>query len=90
MRAATFLALRQNYPDLPRPYRSPLGKFGAWVTIAICVVTLLCQVQDDSFLRGSIWVMAWLGLGAVYYAVVARHRLVLSPDDMAATLCVST
>ena len=89
-RAATFLALRQNYPDLPRPYRSPLGKFGAWVTIAICVVTLLCQVQDDSFLRGSIWVMAWLGLGAVYYAVVAPHRLVLSPDDMAATLSVST
>ena len=85
-RAAAFLALRRNHPDIPRPYRSPLGRFGAWITIAICSVTLVCQVQDASFLRGSFWVMVWLGAGAVYYVSVARHRLILSPDEEAAAV----
>ncbi len=84
-RAAAFLALRRNHPDIPRPYRSPLGRFGAWLTIAICTITLVCQIQDSLFLQGSFWVMVWLAVGGIYYATIARHRLILSPDDEAAT-----
>lgn len=83
-RAAAFLALRRNFPDLIRPYRSPLGRFGAWITILICLVTLACQIRDPLFLQGSFWVMVWLGLAGVYYVFVARHRLILSPDEEAA------
>ncbi len=83
-RAAAFLVLRRDYPRLPRPFTSPLGRFGGWLTIAICLVTLVCQVQDPRFLQGSFWVVVWLGLGIAYYAMVARHRLILTPDEDAA------
>lgn len=83
-RAAAFLALRRDYPLLPRPFTSPMGTFGGWLTIAICLLTLICQVQDPLFLQGSFWVIVWLGLGIVYYALVARHRLILTPDEDAA------
>ncbi len=80
-RAAAFLTLRRAYPRLPRLFSSPMGRFGGWLTIAICVVTLVCQVQDPLFLQGSFWVVVWLGLGMAYYALVARHRLILTPDE---------
>jgi ethanolamine permease len=83
-RAAAFLALRRDYPQLPRPFASPLGRFGGWLTIAICVVTLVCQVQDPRFLQGSFWVVIWLLLAIAYYVTIARHRLILTPDETAA------
>jgi ethanolamine permease len=83
-RAAAFLALRRDYPHLPRPFASPLGRFGGWLTIAICAVTLLCQVQDPRFLQGAFWVVIWLLLAIAYYLGVARHRLILTPDEAAA------
>ncbi len=84
-RAAAFLVLRRKYPGLPRPFVSPMGNFGAWTTIAICLVTLVCQIQDESFVLGSFWVVVWLALGGIYYVVAARHRLILSPDEAAAS-----
>ncbi len=83
-RAAAFLALRRNFPSLPRPFVSPMGQSGAWLTIGICLLTLACQVLAQSFLHGSVWVIGWMALGATYYALIARHRLVLTPDEAAA------
>lgn len=83
-RAAAFLALRRNFPMLKRPFVSPMGPAGAWLTLAICGVTLACQVRDQGFFDGSIWVAGWIALGAVYYALIARHRLVLTPEETAA------
>ncbi len=83
-RAAAFLALRRDYPLLPRPFTSPMGRFGGWLTIVICLLTLVCQIQDPLFLQGSFWVVVWLALAIGYYAVFARHRLVLAPDEEAA------
>lgn len=83
-RAAAFLVLRHDYPTLPRPFVSPMGRFGASVTIAICLLTLSCQLQDARFLQGSFWVIVWLALGVAYYAISARHRLILSPDEQSA------
>jgi ethanolamine permease len=34
-----------------------------------------------SALRGVIGVAAWFGVGILYYAIVGRHRLVLSPEE---------
>jgi ethanolamine permease len=83
-RAAAFLALRRDYPSLPRPFASPFGRFGGWLTIAICLTTLFCQIQDPRFLQGSFWVVIWLLLAIGYYVIVARHRLILTPDETAA------
>ena len=79
--ALSFILLRRNKPDIERPYRSPVGIPGAVVTIIIAVVTLGYQVQDPNFFRGVIWVILWCAVGIIYFALVGRHKLILSPEE---------
>jgi ethanolamine permease len=79
--AASFILLRKNQPHIERPYRSPLGVPGAVLTIVICVVTLLYQVQDPNFFKGVIWVIVWFAVGIVYFALIGRNKLILSPEE---------
>jgi ethanolamine permease len=81
MQAVSFILLRRNQPNIERPYRSPLGIPGAVVTIIIAVVTLFYQLQDPNFFRGVIWVIVWCAVGVVYFALVGRHKLILSPEE---------
>lgn len=77
----SFILLRRNQPNIERPYVSPLGVPGAIVTIVIAVVTLLYQLQDPNFFRGVLWVIVWLAVGVLYFALVGRNRLILSPEE---------
>lgn len=79
--AASFILLRRNQPNMERPYRSPLGIPGAVLTIVIGLVTLLYQVQDPNFFKGVIWVVVWFVVGIIYFALVGRHKLILSPEE---------
>jgi ethanolamine permease len=79
--AASFILLRKNAPHIKRPYRSPLGVPGAVLTIVIAVVTLFYQVQDPNFTKGVLWVLVWFAIAIVYFALVGRHKLVLSPEE---------
>ena len=81
LQAVSFILLRQNQPNIERPYRSPLGIPGAVLTIIIGVVTLFYQVQDPNFTKGVIWVVVWFAVGIVYFALVGRHKLILSPEE---------
>jgi ethanolamine permease len=82
--ALSFILLRLRRPAMPRPFRSPFGVPGALVTIAIALVTLAYQMQDPTFLRILPWVAAWLALGLAWFALVARHRLILAPEEQVA------
>jgi ethanolamine permease len=79
--ALSFILLRRNQPNIERPFKSPLGIPGAVVTIVIAVVTLFYQIQDPNFFRGVIWVIVWCAVGIVYFALVGRNRLILSPEE---------
>jgi ethanolamine permease len=79
--AVSFILLRRNLPNIERPFRSPLGIPGAAVTIIIALVTLFYQMLDPNFFKGVIWVIVWLAVGVVYFAVVGRHKLILSPEE---------
>jgi ethanolamine permease len=79
--AVSFILLRKNQPNIERPYRSPLGTPGAYVTIVIAVVTLYYQVQDPNFYKGVFWVIVWFVIATIYFAAVGRHRLILSPEE---------
>ncbi|MFC5069319.1 amino acid permease [Flaviflagellibacter deserti] len=79
--AVSFILLRKNSPHIERPYKSPLGNVGAVLTIIIAVVTLGYQVQDPNFTKGVLWVLVWFAIMTVYFAVVGRHKLVLSPEE---------
>ena len=81
LQAISFILLRKNQPNMVRPYRSPLGVGGAWVTIVIGVVTLLYQIQDPNFTKGVIWVVVWFVLAIIYFALIGRHKLILSPEE---------
>jgi ethanolamine permease len=81
MQAISFILLRINQPDIERPYKSPLGIPGAVLTIVIAIVTLYYQVQDPNFSKGVLWVAVWFAAAIAYFAVVGRHKLILSPEE---------
>jgi ethanolamine permease len=81
MQATAFILLRIRLPQIPRPYRSPLGIPGAALTAAIALLTLAWQLQDPAYRGAVLPVACWMGLGIAYFAVVGRHRLVLSPEE---------
>jgi ethanolamine permease len=77
----SFILLRKNHTCISRPYRSPFGNTGAWVTILIALVTIYYQLLDSTYRIGVIGVAAWLAAGILYFALVGRHRLILSPEE---------
>ena len=79
--ALSFILLRRNQPNIERPFRSPLGIPGAVVTIVIALITLFYQLQDPNFSKGVIWVIAWCVVGIIYFALVGRNKLILSPEE---------
>jgi ethanolamine permease len=81
MQSIAFIRLRQKLPDIPRPYRSPLGIPGAAATAAIATVTLTWQLQDEAYRAAVLPVAAWMAIGITYFALIGRHRLVLSPEE---------
>ncbi len=81
MQGLSFILLRRNLPDIDRPYRSPLGAPGAVVTIVIALVTLYFQLQDPVYRNGVYAVAVFYVLGLVYFALIGRHRLILSPEE---------
>ncbi len=81
LQSASFLLLRKNKPNLKRPYKSPLGKTGAWVTIAIALITIYFQLQDGSYKIAVFSAIAYLTIGLIYFGIYGRHRLILSPEE---------
>lgn len=81
MQALSFIVLRKKLPNIERPYRSPLGVMGAGLTVIIAMVTLYYQFQDPAYRTGIYWVAAWFGAGILYFALVGRHKLILSPEE---------
>ena len=81
MQGLSFILLRRNLPNIDRPYRSPLGAPGAAVTVVIALVTLYFQLQDPVYRNGVYAVAVFYVLGLAYFALVGRHRLILSPEE---------
>ena len=38
-------------------------------------------MQDPNFFKGVIWVIVWFVVGIIYFALVGRHKLILSPEE---------
>jgi len=81
LQGLSFLLLRWRLPHIERPFRSPLGEAGAWVTIVISLVTLYMQFQDPAYRGGVIGVAIWYAAGIVYFALHGRKTLVYSPEE---------
>ncbi len=81
MQMVAFIVLRRRYPHIHRPYRSPLGTPGAWLALIISLATLALLFANPDFRSGVTGVAIWFVAGLVYFALVGRHRLVLSPEE---------
>lgn len=81
MQSLSFIRLRQKLPDITRPYRSPLGMVGPTLTILIGMVTIYFQLTDPVYRQGVLGVAAWFAIGILYFALIGRHQLILSPEE---------
>jgi len=81
LQMVSFIRLRLLFPSMHRPYRSPLRIIGATVAIAIAVATLVTLFLNRDYRPGVIGASVWFLLGLGYFALHARKRLVLAPEE---------
>jgi len=81
MQCLSFILLRRRLPNIERPYRSPVGVWGAGIAAAIALVSLISLYANTTYRPGVVGTLIYFLLGIVYFAVVGRHRLVLSPEE---------
>ncbi len=77
----SFIFLRLRFPSLLRPYRSPLGLVGAALAGAIAVTTFCILFLSPEYRPGVAGAVIWFLAGLVYFALYARNRLVLAPEE---------
>ena len=81
MQSVSFVLLRRRLPNIERPYRSPVGEWGAIVAGVIAVVSLVALFWNDDYRPGVYGVAVFYLVAIVYFAAIGRHRLVLSPEE---------
>lgn len=81
MQMLSFLVLRRRLPELPRPYRSPMGMAGASIALVLSLVCLLSLIMSSEYRLGVLGAAVWYALGIGYFVAYARHRLVYSPEE---------
>ncbi|HLF59717.1 MAG TPA: ethanolamine permease [Acidimicrobiia bacterium] len=81
MQMFSFILLRRRMPNIDRPYRSPVGVFGAGVAGVIALISLVALFLNDAYLPGVYGVAIWFVLGILYFGLSGRNKLVLSPEE---------
>jgi ethanolamine permease len=82
LQMTSFILLRWRLPHIERPYRSPLGIAGAVLALAISAVTLVALfVVDPIYQKVVVGAALWYAAGLLYFAVFARRRLVVAPEE---------
>jgi ethanolamine permease len=81
MQCLSFVLLRRRLPHIERPYRSPVGEWGALVAASIALVSLIAIFWNADYRPGVYGVAIFYVVAVVYFALAGRHRLVLSPEE---------
>jgi ethanolamine permease len=81
MQCLSFILLRRKYPNIERPYRSPVGEWGAAIAGVIALVSLVSLYANETYRPGVYGTLIYFVLGILYFAIAGRHRLVLSPEE---------
>jgi ethanolamine permease len=81
MQCVSFILLRRRLPHIDRPYRSPVGVWGAAIAAVIAVVSLAAILQNPDYRPGVYGVAIFYIVAVAYFALAGRHRLVLSPEE---------
>jgi ethanolamine permease len=81
MQCLAFIVLRRKLPDIERPYRSPVGVWGAAIAGAIALIALVSLFLNEDYRPGVYGTLVYFVIGIIYFAVRGRHKLVLSPEE---------
>jgi ethanolamine permease len=81
MQCLSFIMLRRRYLDILRPYRSPVGEWGAAVAGVIALCALGAILYNADYRPGVYGVLVVYLVALAYFAAAGRHRLVLSPEE---------
>ncbi len=81
MQMLSFIILRVKHPELERPYRSPWGLVGASVSGLIAALAFVGFLLNPTFLPAIYAIIAVYAVFMLYFALVGRHNLVLSPEE---------
>jgi ethanolamine permease len=83
----SFIKLRITQPDLPRPYRSPLGIPGAVVGAVVACFALSATMLSPEHRAAVFGVALFLAVAIVYFWLYSRRRLVAqAPEEEVALL----
>jgi len=77
----SFILLRRNLPNIERPYRSPVGVWGAGIGALIALASLAACFWRDDYRPGVIGVAIFYLLTLAYFGLRGRHQLILSPEE---------
>ena len=81
LQMVAFVLLRRKFADVPRPYVSPTGVWGATVAGLIAALTLVVLPFNESYRSVVVGVAIFFAIGLLWFAIAGRHRLVLSPEE---------
>ena len=84
MQCLSFILLRRRLPQIERPYRSPVGEWGAAVAGVIALCSLGAIFYNADYRRGVYGVAAVYVVALAYFGAAGRHRLVFSPEEESA------
>jgi len=90
LQMASFLLLRRNAPSMARPFTSRLGIPGALTAAGLALLTLAALFANPEYRIGVWGAAVWFVCGVAYFAVFARHRLIVSPEEDFALALAST
>jgi ethanolamine permease len=76
-----YLKLAKSRPELPRPYKSPLGVFGAWVALILSLVCLVATFAAPELRPGVVGTAVFIAAMFSYYWLYSRHRLVANAPE---------
>ena len=84
LQMVSFIRLRRVMPNIERPYRSPVGNWGAAIGAVIALLSLAACFWRDDYRPGVIGVAIFYLLALLYFGLRGRHQLVLQSSVLLA------
>ena len=81
MQMIAFVRLRRRFPNIDRPYISPLGNAGAIFAGAVALATLAFLFLNPDYRVGIYGCAVWFAIAVIYFALIGRKNLVYSPEE---------
>jgi ethanolamine permease len=82
----SYIKLKQSYPNLPRPYESPLGIQGAAIGASLAIFALVACYSVPAYRPGILGVAIVLVMATFYFFFYSRNHLIAQAPEEAAAL----